>query len=69
MAAELFKRSGGARERQSPPRTIVVEQLPEDGGPNNIAHVFDKDGTHLGDIAYRPREKHIWGGHGLFICG
>jgi hypothetical protein len=67
LCTELFQRWGGARENQFPPAEIIVD-LNDEGGPENIATVLAADGTHLANVAYRPHEKHLWGGEGLFLC-
>ena len=66
-ASALFKTAGGFRENRRPPAYITCEYN-DDGSPGNVASVYAEDHGHLGDVAYRPHEAHVWGPDGLFLC-
>lgn len=63
---DLAKRRGGFKERKEP-AVFIVETL-DNGGPTNLAHVYDAAGVHMASVGWRPHEKHIWGGVGLLFA-
>jgi hypothetical protein len=58
---QLFDTVGGARERQAPVALLTNDAV-------NILSAYAADGTHLGDVAWRPHERRYDATGGLFLC-